>query len=77
MTRTVKLPRPKLDETKSRNVRRYVRAVLAQRTLAATLTAARAEVALAEAALTGGQKAEAERLLKSLDGMPGGGSDGR
>jgi hypothetical protein len=72
MTRTVKVPVPKLA-TKSRNVKRYVLAVLRRQTLAKALHDAKAAESLAQAALTGGQKAQAERLLLEVGGLTPGG----
>jgi hypothetical protein len=49
--------------TASRNVKRYVRAVSKHRTLTTLIAAAAAEMQMAHRALTGGQLAEARRLL--------------
>jgi Tfp pilus assembly protein PilX len=62
---TVKLPKPDLAGVKSRNIKRYVRALLTYRRLQAATLDAKAAVAVAEAALRGGQRAEAERWLKA------------
>ncbi len=53
---------PKI-ETKSRNVKRCVRAILIRGELQAELTRALAVEAAARGALTGGQKAEMERII--------------
>lgn len=52
--------------TKSRNVKRYVRAILALRAAQDALLDAKAEAAGAEAALNGAQRHEAERLLRAM-----------
>ncbi len=62
----VRFPRPKLP-TKSRNVKRYVLARLRTAALERALAEARAEQAVAFAALSGGQYGAAERVLRELD----------
>ena len=52
--------------TTSRNVKRYVRAVLRVRSLANQGLVAVSDAKSAEAALTGGQFAEAQRILATI-----------
>lgn len=56
---------PKIDSP-SRKVKRYVRAALIERALAANLTAVKAERVGTYGTLTGAQIAEVERLLREI-----------
>jgi len=58
----LRLPTAEVQST-SRNVKRYMRAVHTHRSLTTVLAAAGTEMRLAHLALTGGQLAEARRLL--------------
>ena len=61
----VEIPEP-ATRSRSRNVNRAVRAVLTVRAMKRALADAVTAQAQAIAALTGGQKAEAERILREL-----------
>ena len=68
----VEVPEPAL-KSRSRNVNRAVRAVLTSHAMKRALAGAVAAQVQAIAALTGGQKAEAERILREMgvSTMPG------
>jgi hypothetical protein len=61
----VEIPEPTI-KSRSRNVNRAVRAVLTVRAMKRALAAAVTAQVQAVAALTGGQKAEAERILREI-----------
>lgn len=63
----VEVPEP-TTRSRSRNVNRAVRAILTVQALKRALAEAAAAQAQAIAALTGGQKAEAERILREIGG---------
>ncbi len=54
-------------EITSRNVKRYLRAVARRAALTAAFEASKVDLASAEASLTGGQLAQAQRILKASE----------
>ncbi len=54
-------------EITSRNVKRYLRAVARRAALAAAFEASKVDLASAESCLTGGQLAQAQRILKASE----------
>ena len=66
-----------MEKVKSRKVNGYVKAVLLRDKLAKKLANAQAEVTVRESGLSGGQMAEANRILNDVDDSVSAHDEGR